>query len=108
MYLGVDIGGTKTLVATLDEHGVITEEQKFLTPDSYDEFLLELRHTINSLKADDFRAGGLGMPVTVFDRDHGRAKSFGNLPWHNVAVQHDVEKITHCPMATENDAKLAG
>lgn len=108
MYVGVDIGGTKTLVAVLNNEGVITEQAKFLTPDDYDEFLSELRHTLATFEANDFQAGGIGMPVTVFDRQHGRAKSFGNLPWRNVAVQHDVELITHCPMATENDAKLAG
>jgi predicted NBD/HSP70 family sugar kinase len=108
MYLGVDIGGTKTLVAVLDAHGVIVEHQKFPTPTDYDEFLRELRQTINSFGIEDFRAGGIGMPVTVYDREHGRAISFGNLPWRNVSVQHDVERISHCPMATDNDAKLAG
>ena len=108
MYVGVDIGGTKTLVATLDGNGVIIERAKFPTPDNYDEFLVQLDHTLDGFKARDFLVGGLGMPVTVFDRDHGRALSFGNLPWKNVAVQHDVERICGCPMATENDAKLAG
>jgi N-acetylglucosamine kinase-like BadF-type ATPase len=28
MYLGVDIGGTKTLVAALDDHGVMKEKTK--------------------------------------------------------------------------------
>jgi glucokinase len=107
MYLGVDIGGTKTLVAVLDDRGVIVEHNKFLTPDSYDEFLDNLRQAIRGFTVQDFRAGGIGMPVTVFDRTHGRAVNFGNLPWRNVAVQHDVELISRCPMATDNDAKLA-
>ena len=29
MYLGIDVGGTKTLVATLDDNGVLLESQKF-------------------------------------------------------------------------------
>lgn len=108
MYLGVDIGGTKTLVAVLDDGGVITEQRKFLTPDNYDVFLQELRQAIHSFTEQEFRAGGIGMPVTVYDREHGRAVSFGNLSWRNVSVQHDVERLSHCPMATDNDAKLAG
>lgn len=32
MYLGIDIGGTKTLAATLTNEGVITESVKFPTP----------------------------------------------------------------------------
>jgi predicted NBD/HSP70 family sugar kinase len=108
MYVGVDIGGTKTLAAVLDENGVITEEARFPTPRDYDEFLSQLQQTLDSFMDKDYVAGGLGMPVTVFDRKHGRAINFSNLPWLNVSMQHDVEKICHCPMAVENDAKLAG
>ena len=32
----------------------------------------------------------------------------GNLSWKNVNTQYDTEKIFGCPMAVENDAKLAG
>jgi predicted NBD/HSP70 family sugar kinase len=107
MYVGVDIGGTKTLVAVLDEHGRIQHSVKFPTPKDYDHFLLELRHVAHHLPEHDFLAGGVGMPVTVFDRKHGRGLSFGNLPWRNVPIQHDVERIFHCPIVIENDAKLA-
>lgn len=106
--MGVDVGGTKTLVATLDDHGVIKERQKFPTPKDYQEFLKELERTIQSFETKEFRAGGVGMPVTSgFDRQHGRGGSFSNLPWRNVNMQADVEKIGHCPIVVENDAKLA-
>jgi glucokinase len=108
MYVGIDIGGTKTLVAVLTNHGVIKEQVKFPTPRDYDVFLSQLDETLASFPAREFIVGGLGMPVTVFDRKHARATSFGNLPWRNVPVQHDVERICGCPMAVENDAKLAG
>jgi len=107
MYVGIDIGGTKTLVAVLNEHGVIKERTKFPTPKNYDHFLLELRHALAHFKHHDFKAGGVGMPVTVFDRDHGRGVNFGNLPWKNVNIQHDIERICECPIVLENDAKLA-
>jgi len=107
MYVGIDIGGTKTLVATLDEHGVIIEQVKFPTPQKYDDFLHKLQTTIASFKSQDFEAGGLGMPVTLFDRDKERAINFSNLPWRNVAMQDDAEKICRCPFVVENDAKLA-
>lgn len=107
MYVGIDIGGTKTLVAVLNNDGTIVEQTKFPTPKSYDVFLLELRHVLAHFEHQDFRAGAVGMPVTVFDRKHGRGLSFGNLPWKNVPIQHDVERICKCPIAVENDAKLA-
>jgi glucokinase len=108
MYLGVDIGGTKTLVAALDDRGVIQEQAKFPTPKNYDNFLLELRHELANFKTQDFRAGAIGMPVTAFDRAHGRGINFSNLPWHNVSMQVDAERLTNCPILVENDTKLAG
>jgi len=108
MYIGVDIGGTKTLVAVLDKRGVITESAKFPTPKIYENFLNELNKAVASFETKDFQAGGMGIPAVVFDRKTGEAVSFGNLPWKNVFVGQDVEQITNCPMAVENDAKLAG
>jgi predicted NBD/HSP70 family sugar kinase len=108
MYIGIDVGGTKTFVASLDENGVITEQVRYLTPQDYSEFLIALSTALEGFKVTDFWSGGIGIPVTVFDRQNGLAKSFGNLSWKNVAVQQDVEKICHCPIAVENDAKLAG
>ncbi len=107
MYVGIDIGGTKTLVTALNNDGIIVEQTKFPTPKNYDVFLLELRHVLAHFEHQDFKSGAVGMPVTVFDRKHGRGINFGNLPWKNVPVQHDVERICHCPIAVENDAKLA-
>jgi predicted NBD/HSP70 family sugar kinase len=108
MYIGIDVGGPKTLVASLDGNGVITEQVRYPTPQDYSEFLTVLSTTLQSFKVTDFVCGGIGIPVTVFDRQSELAMSFGNLPWKDVAVQQDVEKICHCPVAVENDAKLAG
>lgn len=106
MYIGVDIGGTKTLLATLDEHGVITESRQFPTPKEYHHFLLELRHSVAFLATKEFKAGGVALPATTLDRVHGRGVTFGNLPWRNVSVQADLERLLHCPIVVENDAKL--
>jgi predicted NBD/HSP70 family sugar kinase len=107
MYVGVDVGGTKTLVAALDDHGVIKESKKFPTPKSYEHFLLELKNVAAHLKHQDFKAGSIALPGMI-DHKHGRGIAMGNLPWKNVNAVYDVEKIFNCPMALENDAKLAG
>jgi predicted NBD/HSP70 family sugar kinase len=106
MYAGVDIGGTKTLVAVFDGQGALTESTKFPTPQDYDEFLSELTVTVAAFNAKDYVAAGLAMPVTVFDRERGIGISFGNLPWKNVPIHTDVEKIFGCPTVIDNDAKL--
>jgi predicted NBD/HSP70 family sugar kinase len=106
MYVGVDIGGTKTLVAVLDDDGVIQESRKFLTPRNYHEFLLELRHAVAFLTTKDFKAGGLGTAGNL-DRERGVILFSINLGWKNVPVLADVEKILGCPVVMENDAKIA-
>ncbi|HET9098057.1 MAG TPA: ROK family protein [Candidatus Saccharimonadales bacterium] len=107
MYVGIDIGGTKTLIAVLDENGVIVEQQKIPTNPDYDTFLSELENVLASFKNKEFAAGGIGLPATVLDREHGRAKFFGNLPWKNIPIHTDMERLCGCPVAIENDAKLA-
>ncbi len=107
MYVGIDIGGTKTLVATLDAHGVIQERAKFPTPKKYDDFLLELRHTLAHFKTPDYKAAGVGVPGRL-DRRHGRLLRLGNLPWKNEPIQADCERVLGCPVVIENDANLAG
>jgi len=107
MYVGIDIGGTKTLIAALNNDGEITESLKFPTPEKYDDFLAELKVNFSKLKEQDFRAGAVAAPGEI-DRKRGRFIVGGNLHWKNEPVQHDVERITHCPMLLENDANLAG
>lgn len=106
MYVGVDIGGTKTLLAVLDEHGVIKQKVRFPTPGDYHHFLLELRHAAAHLDYHDFKAGGVGA-AGLIDRKHGRRSASGKLAWQNAPLQADAEKIFDCPIVLENDAKMA-
>ncbi len=107
MYVGIDIGGTKTLVAVLNENGVIHEKIKFPTNPNYSEFLLDLKKAINSLGMHDFKAGAVAVTGPRTDRKHGRIVNSSNLPWRNVPIQHDAELLCGCPLVIENDAKLA-
>ena len=106
MYLGIDVGGTKTLVASLTNDGVITESIKFPTPAKYADFLEQLSETIHSLKAKEFRAIGLALPGIV-DRDLGMGIAYGNLAWQKVPAVADIERMTHTPVVIDNDANLA-
>lgn len=107
MYIGIDIGGTKTLVTALTNEGVIKEAVKFPTPRDYNDFLTELRKTVESLEVKEFKAGTVAVPGRI-DRKHGILVKLGNLPWENLPIIRDVQSITHCPILAENDAKLAG
>ena len=107
MYLGVDIGGSKTLVAVFDVNGVITEQSKFPTPQEYPDFLKALEQALASLQTQEFQAATVAVPGQL-DREHGVVLRLGNLPWQHEAIQADCERVTNCPVLIENDAKLAG
>jgi predicted NBD/HSP70 family sugar kinase len=106
MYVGVDIGGSKTLVACLDRNGVITEQQKCPTAANYDEFLAHLARTVDEFTTKEYRAAVVAVPGRI-NREHGIGEAFGNLPWHNVHLATDIEKILHCPVLLEHDPSLA-
>lgn len=107
MYVGVDIGGTKTLLAALDDDGVIKERATFSTSKTYDHFLLEFRHKFAHFAHQEFKAGAIGLRGVV-DREHGRSGGDNVLAWKGKPLQADVERLLKCPVLIENDAKLAG
>lgn len=106
MYGAVDIGGTKTLVAVFNKKGELVEQIKFPTPKIYEEFKEELANTVAKLTTTDFLRVVAAAPGFI-NRKHGVGVAFGNLPWENVPLQHDLEHIFHAPVQVENDAKLA-
>jgi len=107
MYVGVDIGGTKTLVATLDDNGVIVDQRKFPTSPDYAVFVKDLQQNLNELGHHTYKAAAVAAPGRI-SHDDGIAEVFGNLPWRNVPIQADVARLAGCPVFLENDANLAG
>jgi len=106
MYAAIDVGGTKTLIAVFSENGEIKEQSRFETPKDYEAFIAELAGNVAKLSTSNFKAGCVAIPGMV-DRKHGVGLAFGNLPWTNVSIQADAEKILHAPVLVENDANLA-
>jgi glucokinase len=106
MVLGIDVGGTKTLAAVLDDSGQIVEKAKFETPQAYAEFILKLEETVKKLTTN-CKMCVVALPGRL-DRENGIGLHFGNLPWENVLIQTDLSKFIACPIYIENDARLAG
>ncbi len=106
MILGVDIGGTKTLLGVFDHAGKLVSQYKFATPEDYDDFLAELRASLAKLDHGDFNKCVVAIPGKP-DREEGIGLAFGNLPWQKVPIGPDIEKLVNCPVVIENDSKLA-
>lgn len=107
MYLCIDVGGTKTLVAVFNNTGKPVEQLRFETPKDYPDFIEELAKTIKQLKTKDFLSACIAIPGKV-DRINGIGLHFGNLDWLNIPIQKDIEQIINAPVWIENDANLAG
>ena len=108
MYLAIDIGGTKTLLAIFSEDGTLKDSHKFPTNHDYHQFKTEL---LNSFKENfsDYKITNCCCAVPGFlDRQKGIAIAFGNLDWTNIPIQQGLEELLNLPVIIENDANLAG
>ena len=106
MILAIDVGGTKTLVASMDDAGTITEQIRFETPPAYPEFVVELLKAIAALTTKTFSRCVIAMPGRI-DRTAGIVLALGNRPWQNVPIVADLASLG-IPVSVENDSKLAG
>lgn len=108
MFVAVDIGGTKTLMAAYDKSGKIIAQKKFSTPNDYEDFKTELAKVVDGFTTKDFSRVVMAVPG-LLNRKTGVALAFGNIVWQPpVPIQADAEAIFRCPVMIENDTKLAG
>ena len=111
MYLAIDVGGTKTLLAAFSADGKVLHEYKIPTSQDYIQFKKDLAIAISSqFSGYSFTSVCCGLPGMQIDRAAGTVPSFGNLPWQNVAIKQDIQALfnPNIPTYIENDAKLAG
>lgn len=105
MILGVDIGGTKTLLGLFDDSGNVTESIRFETPKKYSEFLESFDSEFQKI-ANKVSKIVVAAPGRI-DRKKDVVVAFGNLNWTNTPLRKDIEKISGMHVEIENDAKLA-
>ncbi len=107
MFVAVDIGGTKILVAVFNTSGEKTEEIKFATPVNYEEFLKDLSENVAKLSTKEFIRVVVAVPGLI-DRKTGVVFALGNLPWQNIPIRDDLAKVFATEITIENDCRLAG
>lgn len=108
MIVGVDIGGTKTLLALFAENGKLLKEVRFETSHNYDDFLKDLETHARTLETEKAKIACVAVPG-LLDRERGVVSSLGNLPWKDKYILHDASKALNIKkIYIENDSKLAG
>jgi len=106
MFGAIDIGGTKTFLATFDDKGKITNKIRFETPKNYEDFKTELAEQSKQINISNLEVMTVGLPA-LLNKNKSIGVAFGNRDWVNVPIRRDVEATFKCPVYVENDAKLA-
>lgn len=104
MYLAVDIGGTKTLIALFNRRGRVIRRLKFKTSWQKERFLRELSAALAHFSKFKVVAVIVAVPGIVQKNCSVR---FGNRDWGNFALADVFKPIFDCPIYFENDANLA-
>lgn len=105
MYLCVDIGGTKTLLALLDQNGKLLHSVKFPTIDNQAKFYSVLRQQIKvNFVMSCIDVISVAMPGIV---KNNKAIYLGNLSWHDFDLATLLSQDFQKPVYIENDANLA-
>jgi len=107
MYLSVDIGGTKTLIAVFSEDGKLISDHKFPTDHDFKSFMTRLENEIGVLWSNKIKCIVVAVPGKI-DRKTNKVLAFGNLPWKNVDIVGMLAKSYKTTMYIDNDANLAG
>jgi predicted NBD/HSP70 family sugar kinase len=109
MYLAIDVGGTKTLMAVFSETGELIKTHKMPTNHSYDKFLDDIKQTLTT-EFSEYRIAKCCCAVPGrIDRKNGVGIRFGNLPWKDAYIVNDLRLLLNdAPVMLENDAKLGG
>ncbi|MDE8082035.1 ROK family protein [Erysipelothrix rhusiopathiae] len=106
--VSVDIGGTNTRVALVDETGTVVKRKMFTTDANNPEANLESIYEV--MKAFETPVLGVGMSCPgPLDLKQGIVLTPPNLTgWHGFPLKQYAEKRFECPVFVENDANLAG
>ena len=108
MYIGIDIGASKTLLALFDKNGGLLKQKSFATPADIDDFLKQLTSAYKTIQRRT-RIKGIGMAIPgSVDKEAKVILACGNLPWRNSDLPAQFERRVKVPTQIENDAVLGG
>ena len=104
MYLAVDIGGTKTLIALFSRRGRVVKRIKFRTARKDTYFVRDLVKALEGFCERDISCVVVAIPGVV---QKNYSVSFGNRDWDGIDLYTPIKKLFNCPIYFENDANLA-
>lgn len=112
MYLAIDIGGTKTLLALFSPHGLCLKRLRFETPMSPRTFEKSLHTHLHSFLPHTFcrrhvRAITVAIPGVIKIEPNSCSFKFGNLDWPHIDLISPIKNLFNAKIFFANDANLA-
>lgn len=107
--VGIDIGGTNTVVACVDRDGKIVCRASFKTQPhaTSGEFIRHLGETVNEV-CRGFQPKGIGVGAPCANPGTGCIDHAAELPWdEEIPVAAELSRLTGVPVSMVNDAKAA-
>ena len=106
--VGIDVGGTNTRVALINDEYKIVERVQFTTDTQNPQVTLEKIN--NVIKGFGQKIEGIGISCPgPLDLIHGIILETPNLPgWHYFHLTEELQNITGIKVQLQNDANLAG
>lgn len=104
MYLAIDIGGTKTLIALFSKRGRVVRRVKFQTAQGSKTFLQDLMENLERFRKYKIKSVVVAIPGIV---QKNYSVKFGNRNWNNIDIITPLRNLFDCPIRFENDANLA-
>ncbi len=104
--IGVDVGGTKFAVATLEDETLSAPTTQPTEASSADVLVEEIVSAVESVRNPRTQAVGVGVP-SVVEFATGRVRSSVNLHLANFDLRDVLQDRLHVPVFVDNDATVA-
>src|SRR5215207_3970551 len=107
VFIGLDIGGTKIMVAAADRQGDILRRARMATSSSLEEDLANINNMIDDVAAEDQIIGvgaAIGGPL---DWEQGIVSPLHQPAWRNIPLKVMMEAKWGCPFHVDVDTNVA-
>jgi predicted NBD/HSP70 family sugar kinase len=106
-YIGLDIGGTKFMVAAGDENGMVKQTTKAATPIDFQEGI-DLLNSMIAEVTDGEKIFGIGAAIGgPLDWQTGVVSPVHQPQWRNIPLKSMMESRWNCPFHVDVDTNVA-
>lgn len=107
VFVGLDIGGTKIMVAAADHDGTILRRVRTSTSTSLETDLKNINRMISGVAADD-KIMGMGAAIGgPLDWEQGIVSPLHQPAWRDVPIKQIMESEWDCPFHVDVDTNVA-